>query len=297
MIKLSEYNERGFTLLEIAIVMVIIGLLAGGGVSLMGILSERKSRNETSEYLNDAKNALINFAKINGRLPWADNNFDGNEDTNINVGFFPYRTLGFKPSDSYRRVLRYELNSNLGSSLPNSCSALIQPSGLSGSPLVIDSDGSTSAFSVAAVLVSAGQNNADSAGPGNLAFFDAVTTGSFTGDNTDGIPNYIRSTPSETFDDLVIYISGYELYGEICGDPVVVTFNNRNAGDIYIYNRTLDQEIGMVEHDKVSAPYRIVAGEQIEIWTASGGTGSPVTSVPPNPFIASGPGLAVDVPL
>jgi prepilin-type N-terminal cleavage/methylation domain-containing protein len=45
---LSELgHEAGFTLIEIAIVMVIIGLLAGGGVSLMGMLSERKARNET----------------------------------------------------------------------------------------------------------------------------------------------------------------------------------------------------------------------------------------------------------
>lgn len=37
MTKLPAFNEKVFTLIEIAIIMVIIGLLAGGGVSLMGM--------------------------------------------------------------------------------------------------------------------------------------------------------------------------------------------------------------------------------------------------------------------
>ena len=49
-------------MLEIAIVMVIIGLLAGGGISLMGMLTQRKARNETIDYLKQAETALISFA-------------------------------------------------------------------------------------------------------------------------------------------------------------------------------------------------------------------------------------------
>jgi prepilin-type N-terminal cleavage/methylation domain-containing protein len=32
-------QQHGFSMIEIAIVMVIIGLLAGGGISLMGMLT------------------------------------------------------------------------------------------------------------------------------------------------------------------------------------------------------------------------------------------------------------------
>ena len=283
-------NEKGFTLIEIAIVMVIIGLLAGGGVSLMGILSERKSRNEASEYLNDAKNALINFAKINGRLPWADNTLDGSEDTNITLGFFPYRTLGFRPNDSYSRVLRYELNNNIGTTRSNSCSAL--RAGLSASPRVVDSDGSTSAFSVAAVLVSAGPKDADNAGSGNLAVFDAVTSGGYSGNNTNGNPNYIRFPPNDSFDDLVVYISRYELYGEICGDPVL-TVGNTTGGNVYIYDNALSADIGMVPNGSANS-YKIISGDQIDLWTAPGKSGSHVNSTPAAPFIVSGTGIVVD---
>lgn len=284
------YNEKGFTLLELAMVMVIIGLLAGGGVSLMGMLSERKMRNEASEYLNDAKNSLINFAKIHGRLPWADSDWDGDQDTGASVGTFPYLDLSFKPSDSYNRVLVYELNSNLGSSLPNSCSAL--RTGLSASsPLVVDSDGSTSAFSVAAVLVSAGPKNADNAGPGNLAVFDAVNSGGYSGDNTDGIPNYIRFPPNDTFDDLLVYISGYELYGEICGDhPELTVINSSTTNDVFVYNTTQSIDIGKIEKG-VTKYYPVISGEKFELWTAAGQSGSLVTSE----FIVSGSGVVLDV--
>ena len=64
-----------------------------------------------------------------------------------------------------------------------SCGAL--RAGLSGSPRVVDSDGSSSAFSVAAVLISAGPGDAD--GDGDV--FDDISSGGFNGDNRDGTPN------------------------------------------------------------------------------------------------------------
>ena len=59
-------NHKGFTLIEIAIVMVIIGLLAGGGISLMGVLTKRKARNQSIDYLKQAKEALTSYANIHG---------------------------------------------------------------------------------------------------------------------------------------------------------------------------------------------------------------------------------------
>ena len=282
----AVFSERGFTLIELAIVMVVIGLLAGGGVSLMGILSERRMRNETSEYLNDAKNSLISFAKINGRLPWADNvtSRDGDEDPGISSGYFPYRTLNFRPTDSNKRVLRYEINSNIDTDRPASCAAL--RSGLTGSPLVVDSDGSPSDFSVAAVLISAGQKDAD----GDNNVFDDITTGTYQGDNRDGNPRYIRHPPIDTFDDLVVYISGYELYGEICGDPVLTVSNSSTTNNVFIYNTTHSMDIGQILPGSAES-YSVISGEKFELRTASGGGGSLVTSE----FTVSGSGVLLDV--
>jgi prepilin-type N-terminal cleavage/methylation domain-containing protein len=291
MLKQEGYEEGGFTLIEIAIVMVIIGLLAGGGVSLMGILSERKVRNATSSYLDEAKASLISFASINGRLPWADSDGDGNEDIGTSLGSFPYRTLRFGPTDSHRRVISYELNSSLGSDRPSSCSAL--RGGLSGAPLVVDSDGSATAFSVAAILISAGLKDAD--GDGNV--FDNVTTGTHQGDNRDGNPNYIRYPPDNAFDDLVVYLGEYGLYEEICGDPVLAV-RNGTGNDIFVYDNTQGSDIGIVSPgDTIS--YSIIAGSQIELWDASGGAGgggSIVTSTPMTPLVLAGSGSAISAP-
>jgi prepilin-type N-terminal cleavage/methylation domain-containing protein len=290
---LKRLDNKGFTLIEIAIVLVIIGIIAGGGVSLMGMLSERKTRNETMEYLNEARVALINFAKINGRLPWADSNGDGNSDINTDVGTLPFLTLGLRPADAQGRALKYELNNGLGANLSSSCSAL--RAGLAGAPLVVDADGSATAFPVAAVLVSAGPKDAD--GDGNV--FDDVTTGTYLGDNTDGNPNYIRNPPINAFDDLVVYLDQLTLYGEICGNPKLTISKGGTAGDIYVYNRTLGSDIGIVAPDTVISYDGIISGSQIELRDAAGGGGSIVASTPTTattPLIVAGAGVTVQVP-
>jgi prepilin-type N-terminal cleavage/methylation domain-containing protein len=285
---LKKIDNKGFTLIEIAIVLVIIGLLAGGGVSLMGVLSERKTRSETLEYLDGAMAALINFAKINGRLPWADSNGDGNEDSGSSTGTFPFQTLRFRPADVQKRPLKYALNSNLGNNLPNSCSAL--RGGLSGAPLVVDSDGASTAFPVAAVLISSGPKDAD--GDGNV--FDGVTTGTHQGDNTDGNPDYIRYPPNNSFDDLLVYIGEYALYGEMCGNPNF-SISNSSIANIYVYNRTKGADIGIVAPGSAIS-YGIISGSQIELRSAAGGGGTIVTSTPNTPLIVAGSGATVVAP-
>jgi len=70
-------NQKGFTLIEIAIVMVILGILIGGGIPLLRSLMEQKKRDETISYMKQVKEVLINYARIYGRLPFADTNGDG----------------------------------------------------------------------------------------------------------------------------------------------------------------------------------------------------------------------------
>jgi prepilin-type N-terminal cleavage/methylation domain-containing protein len=159
---LPSLNKHGFTLIEIAIVMVIIGLLAGGGVSIMGMLTQRKARNETIDYLKETKEALISYANINGKLPWADTDGDGNQNNNATSGTLPYLDLEVRPSDPYKRVLRYGINSNLGTDRPTTCNAL--KAGFSSGPRVVDGDGAATSFYIAAILISSGPMDLDSDG-------------------------------------------------------------------------------------------------------------------------------------
>ena len=270
-------NPNGFTLLEIAIVMVIIGILAGGGVSMMRVLTERKARNATADYLQMVRTSLVSFAENNGRLPWADGNGDGAEDNGTANGTLPYLTLQISPSDAYKRMLRYEVNVNLAANRSASCAAL--RSGLTVRPMVVDGDGSATAFSVAAVMVSAGPMDADS--NGNV--FDLITTGTHQGNNISGTPNYLRNPPIQAFDDLTTYIGGNELSAHVC-DYVDLAVNNSSGGTVYVYDFNQGMTIGNIA-DGSSDDYTLISGTRIEL---RDGGGSNVPSSPPTPIILAG---------
>jgi prepilin-type N-terminal cleavage/methylation domain-containing protein len=282
-------NQHGFTFIEIAIVMVIIGLLAGGGVSLMGMLTKRKARNETLDYLKQTKQAIVSYANIHGKLPWADTDGDGSGNSGASSGTLPYLDLEVRPSDPYKKVLKYEININLGTDRPSSCNNL--KTGLSTGPRVIDGDGTASSFYIAAILISAGPMDADSDGD----VFDAITVGTHQGDNTDGTPNYLRHPPTDTFDDLVIYIGGNELYGNLC-EYLTLAVNN-GPGEPTAYVRDINQgvDLGSISGGG-SALYEILSGTRIEIFSGAGGGGAPISSTPPTPISLAGNGLTITIP-
>jgi prepilin-type N-terminal cleavage/methylation domain-containing protein len=281
-------NANGFTLLEIAIVMVIIGILAGGGVGLMRMLTERKARNATVDYLQQVRTALVSYAATNGRLPWADSDADGAENSGSAMGTLPYLTLQIAPADAYKRNLRYEINANLATDRATTCGAL--RAGLTIRPLVVDADGAAAAFSVAAVLVSAGPMDADS--NGNV--FDDQTAGTHQGNNANGNPNYLRNPPVLDFDDLTAYIGGNELSAHAC-QYLDMAVNNNSGSTVYIYDVNQGSDIASLADGNVNA-YNLISGTRIEIRSAAGGGGSIVSSSPPTPIILAGQDATLNLP-
>jgi prepilin-type N-terminal cleavage/methylation domain-containing protein len=68
-------EEKGFTLIEIAIVMIIVGLLLGLGAGMVGPLMKRAKIIETREIINAAVDSVISYAASSKRLPiWRDAN-------------------------------------------------------------------------------------------------------------------------------------------------------------------------------------------------------------------------------
>lgn len=278
-------NAKGFTLLEIAIVMVIIGILAGGGVSLMGMLTKSKARNATVDYLQQVRTSLVSFAAVNGRLPWADTDGDGTENSGNANGTLPFLTLQIAPSDPYKRVLRYELNANLGTNRSTTCNAL--KAGLSARPAVVDADGSTAAFNVAAVLVSSGPMDADT--NGNV--FDSLTGGTHQGNNISGTPNYLRYPPVEAFDDLTTYIGGNEMSAHVC-EYLDMAVNNNSGATVFVYDINQGINIDSIPNGS-SGVYNIISGTRIELRDAGG---SNMASTPPTPIILAGQGATLNLP-
>ncbi|HMY80182.1 MAG TPA: type II secretion system protein, partial [Thauera aminoaromatica] len=65
----SSAPARGFTLVELAMVLVILALLGGSLLVPVASRLEARDRNATLERLHDIQLALTGFAIIHGRLP------------------------------------------------------------------------------------------------------------------------------------------------------------------------------------------------------------------------------------
>jgi prepilin-type N-terminal cleavage/methylation domain-containing protein len=97
----SSLYQYGFSLLEMAVVMLIISFLLGGLLMSLGSAREINNRTDAEDMLNEIKEALYGFAQANGRLPCpARRNSNGREvpngggACNQRFGFVPSLTLG-----------------------------------------------------------------------------------------------------------------------------------------------------------------------------------------------------------
>ena len=108
--------NRGFTLIELAMVLFIIALILGGVLAPLSTKLELDERTKTAKLLDEARNSLIGYAVVNGHLPCPDcpNNTitascgavqtalgssainDGNED-GIDSGSSPSNNRGSNP--------------------------------------------------------------------------------------------------------------------------------------------------------------------------------------------------------
>ncbi|MBI4825033.1 MAG: prepilin-type N-terminal cleavage/methylation domain-containing protein [Nitrospirae bacterium] len=62
-------RSKGFSLVELAIVLVLFGLLFAIGVKMTGPLIERLKRSEGNDVVDAAIESVMGYASINGRLP------------------------------------------------------------------------------------------------------------------------------------------------------------------------------------------------------------------------------------
>ena len=65
----ARSKQAGFTLIELAVVIVVIALLLGSILVPLTSQVEQRKVLETQKTLDEIKEALIGFAMINGRLP------------------------------------------------------------------------------------------------------------------------------------------------------------------------------------------------------------------------------------
>jgi len=109
-------RRGGFTLIELAFVLVILGILVSMGAGLIPLLVNQNKLNESRAIVKEAKTAIIGYALATGRLPWAAASTDGTETVNRRRGYLPHETLGIPGTDSYNSPLFYSVDPYLAAS-------------------------------------------------------------------------------------------------------------------------------------------------------------------------------------
>ncbi|HVB49235.1 MAG TPA: type II secretion system protein [Burkholderiales bacterium] len=104
----ARLHSTGFSLIEMALVLAIIGFVLGGMMLTLSAQVTQHNIGETQNRLKQARDALIGFAIANGRLPCpatatsngVESPAGGTACTSPYNGYLPAVTLGFQPVDS-----------------------------------------------------------------------------------------------------------------------------------------------------------------------------------------------------
>jgi type II secretory pathway pseudopilin PulG len=105
---MARRKTGGFTLAEMAVVLVIVALLIGGMILPLSAQQDLRTRMETQKSLAEIQEAILGFAATQGRLPCpaspaatgVENPVGGGACINPLDGFVPGITLGVQPVDT-----------------------------------------------------------------------------------------------------------------------------------------------------------------------------------------------------
>lgn len=230
-------KHQGFTLVELAIVLVIVAMLTGG--LLMGITAQRISADNTDaqRQLDNIRETLLGYAMVNGRLPCPANPLvataggGGDEELKCDIagcplptgapagtppdktctlefGVLPWKTLGLSENDPWGNRFTYfvgiEFSKPLSWAEYNKGMRVRFSIITAGRANIEDGAGNTIASKIPAVIVSHGSRNFgayQSSGnqiPG--AAGDEL-------ENANSTLTFVSHVPGSNFDDLVTWIA------------------------------------------------------------------------------------------
>ena len=249
----QQRRSAGFTLTELAIVLLIIGLLLGSLMFTLSAQVETRNFSRTQQLLEEARELVLAYAVANGRLPCpatlspstngaegiatAATPGTGGTCSAYYNGYLPAATIGFNPTDAsgfaldaWGNRIRYAVSQT--SSPHFTGSAAIKSNWSGTAPADIDICKHLTAFNatncasaanrvvssgtVVAVIWSQGKNFAMSGAAG----FDEAT-------NNDAFAAFVSRTPSPSgasdgeFDDQMVWIPVGLLYGRLIASGIL----------------------------------------------------------------------------
>ncbi|BBP05572.1 hypothetical protein TPL01_02690 [Sulfuriferula plumbiphila] len=228
---LLKNHHKGFSLIEMAIVLIIITLVVGGALVPLGAQIEQRKRAQTQKTLDEIKEALIGYALSRGVLPCPSNVTGGIPDGNANctvttgvaTGYIPWVSLGVNNQDAWGNLIRYAVDTQFTTTFT------LQTTG-SITIATHNPDGSTPAISsnIPAVVLSLGKNSYGAMSAGGVLQF---TPTAFSTNDPDEYQNqknssslFFSHTPAPPgtattiggeFDDIVTWISPNILYNRM----------------------------------------------------------------------------------
>lgn len=125
---------QGFTLTELAVVLVIVALLLGGLLLPLSAQIELRNINDNRKAMAEIREALLGYAAVHGRLPCAakpdlasqasgagvemTQGAGGPCDPSVLAGVLPWVTLGVSENDAWGRRYSYRVSSTFARNVP-----------------------------------------------------------------------------------------------------------------------------------------------------------------------------------
>lgn len=212
-------SHKGFTLTELTVVLIIVALLLGGLLMPLSAQRDTQNLNKTRRLLEQARESLLGFAAIYGRLPCPANPAIATgtagagieyppDDTGCTVareGALPWGTLGLPETDAWDRRFTYRVAAAFARRVPAGQNAAFALNDNGDIDVFAVAGGATLVQRAPAIITSHGTNGRGAYLPSGAQL--ALSPDADEQENADADNVFVGATATPTFDDLLAWIS------------------------------------------------------------------------------------------
>lgn len=209
----SHSRYAGFSLVELAIVLLIVALLLGGVLPTLSGQIDQQRRSDTRKQMDEISAALVGYAASQQppRLPCpaqpvlaTGTASAGIADCTLTTGVVPWVTLGTSETDAWGRRFTYSVSTAFTTSFTLTSTGNLNVLSVTG--------GNNIATNVPAVIISHGPNGRGAYTPSGSLI--AASSDPDETNNSNGTP-FVSHDPSPAFDDLVVWLSPNTLFNRM----------------------------------------------------------------------------------